>query len=100
MIILNIQSRSQRIIVVFPDSFNKLSRPAQHIKTALFLVQFTGAFIQQVFDFTIVAFAMFLLVKVINKIRRSVEAEKAVEAPKPTNQEVLLSEIRDLLKSR
>ena len=59
-----------------------------------------GAFIQQVFDFTIVAFAMFLLVKVINKIRRSVEAEKAVEAPKPTNQEVLLSEIRDLLKSR
>ena len=54
-----------------------------------------GNFIQTLFDFTIVAFAIFLLVKGINKLKR-----KAEEAPPPAPpaQEVLLTEIRDLLK--
>ncbi|MGL4473031.1 MAG: large-conductance mechanosensitive channel protein MscL [Shewanella sp.] len=58
-----------------------------------------GAFIQTVLDFMIVAFAIFMLVKVINKLKR--KAEEAPAAPAaPSAQEVLLTEIRDLLKSK
>ena len=56
-----------------------------------------GKFIQTMVDFTIVAFAIFIAVKAINKLKK--EEEEAPEAPpEPTNEEVLLSEIRDLLK--
>jgi large conductance mechanosensitive channel len=55
-----------------------------------------GVFLQAVFDFTIVAFAIFMLVKLINKMRRKHEAAPAV----PPRQEVLLEEIRDLLKKQ
>lgn len=62
-----------------------------------------GKFIQTVFDFTIVAFAIFMAVKMINRLRSSlekpVEAPAPVEAP-PSKEELLLSEIRDLLKDR
>lgn len=58
-----------------------------------------GKFIQSVFDFSIVAFAMFLVIKGMNALRRQEEAAPA-EAPKPTNQELLLAEIRDLLRDR
>lgn len=58
-----------------------------------------GKFIQTAFDFVIVAFAIFLLVKGINVLKRKEEA-KPVEPPKPSNEEVLLAEIRDLLKER
>ena len=54
-----------------------------------------GAFLQSVFDFTIVAFAMFMVVKAMNKMRQA----QAV-APPPTTTEKLLTEIRDALKSR
>ena len=58
-----------------------------------------GKFIQTVVDFTIVAFAIFIAVKGINSLKRKEEA--APEAPAaPPAQEVLLSEIRDLLKDR
>ncbi|GAB1437639.1 large-conductance mechanosensitive channel protein MscL [Providencia sp.] len=58
-----------------------------------------GIFIQSVFDFIIVAFAIFMAIKVMNKVRR--EKEAVPEAPaKPTKEEVLLSEIRDLLKEQ
>lgn len=62
-----------------------------------------GKFIQTVFDFTIVAFAIFMAVKMINRLRSSLE--KPVEAPAPvvappSKEELLLSEIRDLLKDR
>lgn len=58
-----------------------------------------GMFIQTVFDFVIVAFAIFMAIKVMNKVRR--EKEAAPEAPPaPTKEEVLLSEIRDLLKEQ
>jgi large conductance mechanosensitive channel len=53
-----------------------------------------GSFIQTIVDFTIVAFAIFLLVKVINKLKR--DAEEAPAAPPA--QEILLTEIRDMLK--
>jgi large conductance mechanosensitive channel len=56
-----------------------------------------GAFIQAVFDFIIVAFCVFALVKFINSLKRKQEAAPAAVAP--PRQEVLLTEIRDLLKS-
>jgi large conductance mechanosensitive channel len=57
-----------------------------------------GAWINTVIDFTIVAFVIFLLVKQINRLKRQEEAPAA--APEPPRQEVLLAEIRDLLKQR
>ena len=57
-----------------------------------------GSFIQNVLDFVIVAWVIFLMVKAINHFRRK-EEEKPSEAP-PPRQEKLLEEIRDLLKRR
>jgi large conductance mechanosensitive channel len=53
-----------------------------------------GIFLQTTFDFAIVAFALFLMVKLINALKRREAAAPAV----PTREEVLLTEIRDLLK--
>ncbi|MDD0844484.1 large-conductance mechanosensitive channel protein MscL [Pseudomonas sp. Gutcm_11s] len=58
-----------------------------------------GKFIQTVLDFVIVAFAIFMGVKVINKLKRE-EAEAPTVPPVPTAEEVLLTEIRDLLKNQ
>ncbi len=58
-----------------------------------------GAFLQTIVDFVIVAFAIFMAVKAINKMKK--EEEEAPKAPPaPSKEEVLLSEIRDLLKNR
>lgn len=58
-----------------------------------------GAFINAVISFLIVSWAVFVMVKAVNKIKR--EPEPAPEAPaEPTPSEVLLAEIRDVLKSR
>ena len=57
-----------------------------------------GKFIQNVVDFILVAFVIFLLVKLINHLRRKDEA-KPPAAP-PPRQEQLLEEIRDLLKRK
>ncbi|HCW99084.1 MAG TPA: large conductance mechanosensitive channel protein MscL [Pantoea sp.] len=57
-----------------------------------------GIFIQTVFDFVIVAFAIFIAIKLMNKLHKKKEVEKPVA--KPSNEEVLLSEIRDLLKQQ
>ncbi|HUL11438.1 MAG TPA: large-conductance mechanosensitive channel protein MscL [Methylococcaceae bacterium] len=56
-----------------------------------------GNFVQTVVDFLIVAFAIFMLVKVMNALKRK---EAAAPPPPPPAQEVLLMEIRDLLKNR
>jgi len=58
-----------------------------------------GRFIQTVLDFILVAFAVFLVVKAVNSARKKEEAKPAAP-PAPSKQEVLLSEIRDLLKAR
>ncbi len=58
-----------------------------------------GKFIQTVVDFTIIAFAIFLVVKAINSAKKK-EEEKPEEPPKPSKEEVLLTEIRDLLKEK
>jgi large conductance mechanosensitive channel len=56
-----------------------------------------GKFIQTVADFAIVAFAVFLLVKGVNQLKRK-EAAAPSAPPAPSKQEQLLTEIRDLLK--
>ena len=58
-----------------------------------------GKFIQTVFDFIIIAFAIFMAVKGINSLKRK-EEEAPATSPKPSVQEVLLGEIRDLLKAQ
>ena len=63
-----------------------------------------GAFIQTIIDFLIIAFCVFMLVKGINKLanmkKKEEEASPAPAEPKPTKEELLLTEIRDLLKER
>ncbi len=73
-----------------------------------------GAFLQQVFDFLIVALSIFFLIKGINRlseITKKKEEEAAAAAapapeptpapePEPTKEEILLTEIRDLLKNK
>jgi len=56
-----------------------------------------GTFIQTIFDFTIIAFSIFLVIKAVNSIRKKNEKAPA-EPPPPSKQEELLTEIRDLLK--
>ncbi len=56
-----------------------------------------GAFITVILDFVIVAFVMFLIVKLINRMKRKQE-EAPAAPPAPSKEEVLLGEIRDLLK--
>jgi large conductance mechanosensitive channel len=56
-----------------------------------------GMFIQTLIDFLIVAIAIFLVIKAMNQLKKKEEAKPA-ELPAPTKQEVLLGEIRDLLK--
>jgi large conductance mechanosensitive channel len=56
-----------------------------------------GKFLQALVDFVIIAWAIFMAVKVINRLKRSEEAKPAAPAA-PPRQEVLLEEIRDLLK--
>ena len=63
------------------------------------VVMHYGVFIQNVFDFLIVAFAIFMAIKLINKLNRKKE-EPAAATPAPTKEEVLLTEIRDLLKEQ
>lgn len=56
-----------------------------------------GAFIQTVIDFVIIAFAIFMVVKAMNNLKKKEEAAPP-EPPKPSKEEVLLAEIRDILK--
>ncbi len=62
-----------------------------------------GMFLQNVIDFLIIAFCIFIMVKIVNKLmhfkKKKVEEEKAPEVIK-SNEEILLEEIRDLLKAQ
>ncbi|OOR11352.1 large-conductance mechanosensitive channel [Bacillus cereus] len=60
-----------------------------------------GNFIQTIFDFLIIAAAIFMFVKVFNKLTSKREEEEKKEAlPEPTKEEEILGEIRDLLKQQ
>ena len=58
-----------------------------------------GMFINTVLDFTIVAFAIFIVIKGLNRMKKK-EEEKPAAPPEPSSEEKLLTEIRDLLASR
>ena len=58
-----------------------------------------GSFIQTVIDFIIIAFAIFMVIKGINSLKKK-EEEAAKEPSAPSMEETLLTEIRDLLKSQ
>jgi large conductance mechanosensitive channel len=61
-----------------------------------------GNFVQALVDFLIIAFAIFMMIKGMNSMKKK-EVAAAVEAPAPpppSNEEVLLAEIRDILKNR
>jgi large conductance mechanosensitive channel len=60
-----------------------------------------GNFIQNVFDFLVIAFSIFVFLRIIFNLSKKKEAEKPAEPapePAPSKEEVLLTEIRDLLK--
>ncbi|MBR2482008.1 MAG: large-conductance mechanosensitive channel protein MscL [Oscillospiraceae bacterium] len=60
-----------------------------------------GNTIAVILDFIIIAFAIFCMIKALNKLQKKKEEEAAPPAPPaPSNEEVLLTEIRDLLKER
>ena len=58
-----------------------------------------GVFINTVIDFLIVAFAIFIVIKGMNALKKK-EEKAPPEPPKPSKEELLLTEIRDVLKSR
>lgn len=56
-----------------------------------------GTFLMTVLDFIIIAFAIFMVIKGMNSLKKK-EEEKPAPSPEPTKEETLLTEIRDLLK--
>lgn len=58
-----------------------------------------GRFIQSVIDFVIIAFSIFMMIRMLSKMQRKKDAAPA-PAPAPTKEELLLTEIRDLLKDK
>ena len=71
-----------------------------HVKVKDAVIYY-GIFIQNVVDFLIVAFCIFIVIKFINKLnKKKAKEEEKVEAPKKSDEVLLLEEIRDLLKKR
>ncbi len=58
-----------------------------------------GNFIQVIFDFSVIALTIFIVIKVFNTLRKKAEDEKETSVPTPRNIE-LLAEIRDILKEK
>jgi large conductance mechanosensitive channel len=60
-----------------------------------------GTFLQTVFDFTLMALAVFVMIKLLNNLKKKEEAKPAAPAapPEPSKEEVLLTEIRDALRA-
>ena len=59
-----------------------------------------GVFLQSVLDFLIIAFSIFVVIKLIGKLHRKKKEEAPEAPPAPTKEEVLLTEIRDLLAAQ
>lgn len=59
-----------------------------------------GNFVTIAFNFFLLALVVFLLVKIINSLKRKEETKVAAAPPAPSKEQVLLAEIRDLLKSK
>lgn len=60
-----------------------------------------GVFVQSIVDFSIIAFCIFMAIRFMNKLKKAeVKAEAEPEPDTPSKEEVLLTEIRDLLKAQ
>ena len=59
-----------------------------------------GKFIQSVFDFLIIAFAIFMVIRAMNSLKKKEEEETPEAPPEPTKEEILLTEIRDALQKK
>ena len=66
-------------------------------ETAPVMIKY-GSFIQTLVDFVIIAFAIFLVIKAMNSMKKPEEAPEPAPDPGPSAEETLLGEIRDLLK--
>ena len=82
----------------------KITLPAEKIADGIEMQAATinyGSFIQNLIDFVIIAFCVFLLVKGINKLANKKQEKPApTPAPEPSAEEKLLAEIRDLMKEK
>jgi large conductance mechanosensitive channel len=58
-----------------------------------------GIFLQTIFDFLIIAFVIFMMIKLLNRLKKKEEA-KPTAPPAPSKEELLLTEIRDILKNK
>jgi len=78
--------------------FSKLSLTVKEATdTAEAVKIYYGAFFNTIIDFVIIALVIFMAIKAMNNMKKK-EEEKPAAAPAPSKQEVLLTEIRDLLK--
>ena len=83
-----IDFNDKKIILVPADAAKKVAEVAIRY----------GTFVNTLIDFIIVAFCIFMVVKAVNALQKKEEAAPAPEPePVPTNEEILLTEIRDLL---
>jgi large conductance mechanosensitive channel len=74
--------------------------PGQFIKTPAVTINY-GTFLNNIISFIIVAIAIFMVIKLMNTLMRKKEAAPAPAAPPaPTKEEVLLTDIRDILKAQ
>lgn len=80
------------------SGLNLVLRAEQNGKPALTFNY--GQFIQNIFDFLIIAFSIFLFIKLINKFKRKEEVIEEKKEILPSKEELLLAEIRDLLKEQ
>lgn len=85
-------------VVLKPEEINAAGEVASQVVSFNY-----GMFIQNVIDFLIIALAVFMMVKIANKMAKSAQGgsasgEKESEPATPSKQEILLEEIRDLLK--
>ena len=83
----------KKVVLVDADSANKVVEVAIRY----------GAFINTIIQFTIIAFCIFMIIKVINKLKRKEEIVEDIKDASPlilTQEQILLTEIRDLLKTK
>ena len=61
-----------------------------------------GQFIQNIVDFLIISFSIFMMIRLINRLKKNEEEKKEeeIKEPEPSKEELLLTEIRDLLKEQ
>jgi len=81
-------------------SLKLVLRPANDTASELALTY--GVFLQNVLDFLIISFSIFMAIRMMTKLRKKEEEEPAAPAPapEPSAEEKLLAEIRDLLKEQ